>query len=658
VPTYQETVLSKSPFLFCRLDEASGDVITDLSGNGYNGEYLAGNVKGLNSPIETDASSKAVAGPVGIVSGAPAPTGAFSWGGWGLYDPARSDASGIVCRNGQIGTLGNFTSIDHGLRLIGARIHIHDTPTHYDLSYALGTNDGWYRVLVTRSTNVMRLYVNGILRAERTDLDVGDMDHPNYLSGGGFGWKLGITGDSGNVWAGAGTDEIDLYDYALSAADELEVYESAKLDLPLSVTIPVRVVVELDTDQVVPVNFPFTHNFAEPLSGSPRPIVEHLSWKTNTNQSEPDYQQRINAQPHHVERTLEYFVTPTSARARAMMQASLWTPGQTYTLPIAKDWGQLTAQATAGAATLSLDTTLRDYEVGSYVVAWEDVREPWTAQFFQITSITDLELGTTPDVGSTLPIGSPVMPARLAILPEDSLSPESHLVDRETIPLQFEILSTELSSRRVTEYTALETWLGIEVFQLERAKVEWVDPSPYEISRRQEGTGISAGNDYLRAIDTGSSQTIPIRLLLTSQQAISEFYGWMDARRGKANPVWVSSEEHDLEVVARFGSPGRIEINHIGYAARYNVHSARRHIVFRLADGSLNFKRITAAVDSGDTETLTLTADPPLLADIVKTSFLRLCTAPDQFELRYHRDGSGFIGECEFVMNELLTTPE
>lgn len=653
--SYQSVVLSKNPFLFCRLDELSGDVINDISGNDDHGTYLAGNVKGIGSAIETDPSSRAVAGPVGIVASAPAPTGAFSWGGWTLYDPTRNDASGIVCRNGQVGAFGNFTSVDHGLDLIGARIQIHDTPTVYDLSYAI-TTAGWYRVLVTRSTNVMRLYVNGLLRAERTDLDVAAMDHFAYLNGGGFGWKLGVTGDSGNIWAGAGTDEIDLYDYALSASDELEIYEAAKLVLPLTATITVRVVVELDTDQVIPVDFPFAHNFAEALSGSARPITEHLSYKTNVNQSEPDYQQRINAQPHHVERTLEYFVTPTSARARSMMQAALWTPGQTYKLPIGNDWGTLTAQATAAASTLTLDTAKRDYEIGSHVVAWEDIYQPWTAQFFEITSRTDTQLGITPDVGATLPLGSPVMPARLAILPEDSLSIDSHLIDRETAALQFEILSTELSSRRVTAYTPAAEYLDIEVFSLERAKVEWLDPGPYQISRRQQGTGTSAGNDYLRAIDTGSPQTIPIRVLLTSRAALSEFYGWMDARQGKQSPVWVASEENDLEVTARSGN--NATINHIGYAARYNVHSARRHLAFKKTDGSVVYKMVTAAVDNLDgTETLTV-AGAPALVDIAKTSFLRLCTAPDQFELKYHRDGSGFIAEVEWVFSELLTTPE
>ena len=654
MPTYQEEVLADAPVFYGRLDEPAGiTVITDISGFNNNGSYYPDTVHGIASPIETDPSSRAVSGHVGFAEVTNESLDTFTWEVWGLHAPDIT-AGALITRGGQIVlSASNFVAIDSG----SVRVDISAGGISYQLHYSLGLNYGWYHIVVTRSTNVLRLYVNGFLRAERTDLDTGSLS----------GWGIDIsvtpntyfgTGQTADVWHSPGTDEIAIYTTQLNAGRILAHYESGLATLPLSATITVRVVVELDTDQVDPVDFPFLHNFAEPLSGQARPIVEHLSYKTNTNQSQPDYQQRINAQPYHTERTLEYFVTPTSVRARAMMQAALWTPGQTYKLPIAKDWGVLTAQATTGASTLLLDTTLKDYEIGSHVVAFENVYQPWTAQFFQITSRTNTELGISPNVGGTLPIGSPVMPARLAILPEDSLSIDSHLIDRETAALQFEILSTELSTRRVSTYTPASEYLDIEVFNLERAKVEWVDPAPYQITRRLQGTGNPTGNDYQRGIDTGSPQNLPIRVLLASRVACSEFYGWMDARQGKINPVWIVSQESDLEVLSRTGSPATITISHIGYTSRYNLHEARRHVGILKADGSYVYRRITAAVDNGTTETLTLNADPPALADCVKVSFLRLCAAPDQFELRYHRDGADFIAECEFVLTELLTTPE
>lgn len=658
--SYDSVLLALNPVAYWKLEELSGSVMTDSSGNGRHGQIFASSpgppTLGIAGPIETDALSFGGYGAYGRYnpgSGTAADLrGAQTRIVWGRTDELVQMRS-LLCRHGSATQNGSHY-IAFNLGAITARIsHSNAGVDTFNLAYSGVVAAAYYMAVVTRNTNVIRLYVNEELADEDTGFPVGDIVYSAYNN---EEWTVGAVKPSGYAFFSEGVSHVALLDYALNAGQIRTLYEAAKATLPLSATITVRVVVELDTDQIDPVDFPFAHNFADALSGSPRPIVEHLSYKTNLNQSEPDYQQRINAQPYHVERTLEYAITPTSARARAMMQAALWTPGTIYKLPVCKDWGILTAQATAGASTLSLDTILRDYEIGSYVTVWEDVYEPWTAQTFEITSRTDTALGISPAVGDTLPNGSVVMPARLARLPEDSLSVDSHLIDRETVVLQFEILSTELSARRVTTYTPDEDYLDLEVFSLERAKVEWVDPVQYQISRRFQGVGTSTGNDYQRAIDTGSPQTVPIRVLLTSQEALSEFYGWMDARQGKQNPVWIVSQEADLNVTARTNTS--ITIDYIGYAARYNAHSARRHIAFRKTDGTYVYKMITASVDNGDgTETLSVPS-APLLTTIVKTSFLKLCTAPDQFELRYHRDGLGFIAECEFVMTELLTTPE
>jgi hypothetical protein len=661
VVSYESAVLALNPVFYARLDALSGSEITDISGNDNHGVYYSGTTYGLASPIETDASSRANGSHVGYVAATEGTQldliSAFTWMGWAYH--GAGIAKVLMARNGGPGfSSSNWVAINENQA--SARLSPSFGTTHDLVSGTALEDDTWYFIVVTRNTNVIRLYLNGVLVDEDTGFPAGDYSYSNYSNsswkfGGSFN-GVGLSPTFGNVNFADGTDEPTLFDYALTASQILTVYEAALASLPVSATITIRVVVELDTDQIIPVDFPFAHNFADAIAGTPRPIVEHLAYKTNVNQSEPDYQQRINAQPYHAERTLEYAITPVSSRARAMMQAALWTPGTIYKLPIGNDWGTLTAQAAATTNTLSLDTTKRDYEVGSYCCVWQDIFEPWGAQFFQITSRTDTELGVTPAVTATFASGSPVMPARLAHLPEDNLSPESHLIDRETATLQFEIISTELSSRRITAYTPATTYLSLEVFSLERAKVEWLDPSQYQITRRFQGTGTPTGNDYQRAIDTGSPQTVPLRVLLTTRAAISEFYGWVDARQGKINPVWVVSEDNDLTVVSQ--AADSITISYIGFASLYGVHSARRHIAIKKTDGTTIYRRITAAVNNGDgTETLSIPS-PPSFATISKVSFLRLCTTPDQFQLTYHRDGSGFVAECEFVMTELLTTPE
>lgn len=660
--SYEATVLSKTPIAFYRLDETSGTVITDLSGNGYDGEYFSVAVKGQASPIETDPASYAVSDRVGLAP-APAPVNAFSWGGWGYYDSTNPGGSTIVSRNGQFGLPGsNMVNIDHGNGIITARINIDANPfVFYDLSYALGANTGWYRVLVTRSTNVMRLYVNGFLRDQRTDLAVGPMTNAAYLSGGGFGWKLGCSGDSGNLAGGVATDEIDLYDYALTAGDELEIYESALNRLLTSATIKVLVQVILDTDAPEPIDFPFAHNWADPISGSERVITEHLSWKTHANQSEPDYQQRVNARPHGPRRALEYAVTPTSALAKAAFQRTLWQPAQVFRLPIWTDWVGLDATANVSDVTLSCDTTLRDFEIGSYCTLATDPYDPATFQSFKITSRTDSQLGITPAVTTTVTNGL-VAPVRLACLPAEEAQMEAYVIDRETGVLTFEVLDMEVSSRRVTTYTPATTYQpngakpAVEVFSLDSARFDVLEPTPYAIRQRQLGTGALTGNDYYRGLDTATASTIPARVLLGTRQALSEFYGWLQARQGRQNPVWIPSRENDLTFIR--GISGTIQRIVAGYSF-YNLHYGRRDIQITYADGTVANRRITTVVDNNDgTEDITLNAS--INANVAKISWLKFCVAPDSFELRFHRDLStpgGVIVECAWEFSELLTTP-
>lgn len=661
MPTYDEEILTDIPVAYWKLDDLSGLVMRDHSGFERHGEIFSGApgppTLGIAGPIETDSPNLGGSGAYGrYVSASGSATDvreAFTWEVWGKTNDLTNDY-GLLNRNGSLGLNGsNFLAFNSGSAW--ARISTGTGGANtFNLSDVI-TADAWCHIAVTRNTNVMRLYVNGNLRNERTDLPVDPIVYANYNNGE---WAAGALRSSlsGGGYANfsQATARAAIYASALTASRVLAHYEAALATLPLSATIYVRFPVELETDQIIPAEFPFSHNFANAISGEPQPLIEVVSYKTNFNQSEPDYQQRINAQPHHAERTYEYHVTAVGQQ-RSRLQAALWTPGETYKLPIANDWGKLTAQATAGASTLSLDTTLRDYEIGSHVAVWENIFDASTCQFFEVTSRTDTQLGITPNVGTTLPINSPVMPARLACLPDDDLSVKSHMIDRETAVLQFEILSTELSSRRITAHTPAETYKSIEVFSLERAKVEWLDPTDSQISGRKQGTGNPTGNDYYRALDTGSPITIPLRVTLTTRQAKSEFYGWMDARQGSQNPVWVISEDADLNVTAVSG--GDITISHIGYASRYNTHSARRDLAILKTDGSYVYRRIAAAVDNLDgTETLDM-ASPPALVDISKVSFLKLCTAPDRFELRDHRNGTGFITECEFVMTDLLTTP-
>lgn len=326
--SYEDTVLALLPVAYWRLDETLGPVMTDSSGNAHHGTYYPGANFGLASPIETDPASLAVGGAVGEASAldsSPLDASLGSTvGGW-LYwrEDYNGDTATVLSRTASWGTLGGFLGVGQSIIAVPNR---------------------WYFLLGTRNGNVMRLYVNGELNDQRTDLG-GVTEYPRHIIGFNNGqpdyrlatrhisdqpWIVGIDGSIfyGNV------DEPFVIDYAINATQARTVYEAALLRLLSSATIQVRVQVLLDTDAPEPIDFAFAHNWTEPISGSERVITEHLSWRTYGNRSEPDYEQRINARPHGPRRALEYAITPTSALAKARLQRALWQPAQVFKLPI------------------------------------------------------------------------------------------------------------------------------------------------------------------------------------------------------------------------------------------------------------------------------------------------------------------------------------
>lgn len=654
--SYEDTVNSRNPALFMRMDETGGTVFHDSSSFATHGEFYNPTF-GLASPVETDPFSLAIGGSVGKVLIADAPQADlrddFSIEVFGYVLPAVQVAH-LVTRNGQLGLSGgNFIAIDQGGP--GIRFRVAVSGSDWEVTFQPPVVNRWYHIIGTRNGNVQRLYINGALVDQRTDLPVGDID-----VAGSPAWFFGSSGNQ-NLWLSTGTDEGIIHVSALNATEARENYEAAVLRLTASATIQVRTQVILDTDSPEPVDFAFAHNWTEPISGSERAITEHLSWKTHSNRSEPDYEQRVNARPHGPRRSLEYAITPTSALAKAAFQRLLWQPAQTFKLPIWTDWTPLTATANATDTTLDCDTTLRDFEIGSHCAAFSDPYNPFSFQLFKITSRSDSQLGISPAVSSTTTNGL-IAPARLACLPNEESSFEAYVIDRETGTLRFEILDTELSTRRVTTYTPVSTYQpnvlkpAVEVFSLDSARFDVLETSQYSIRQRQLGTGNLTGNDYYRGLDTATASTIPARVLIVSRATLAEFYGWLEARQGKQNPVWVPSRENDLTLINQVSSTVlRIEA---GYAF-YNLHYGRRDIQITFTSGTVANRRISAVVDNGNgTENITVASLPA--GTISKISWLRFCVAPDSFELRFHRDittPGGMVVECAWEFTELLTTP-
>ncbi len=184
----------------------------------------------------------------------------------------------------------------------------------------------------------------------------------------------------------------------------------------------------------------------------------------------------------------------------------------------------------------------------------------------------------------------------------------------------------------------MPTYQGFDVLELE----------PSATSERS--------TDYTRSVFRHDSRTGKLRVtdrsgvavarpggfvwLMEGRAEIQSYRDFIAARKGALVPFWVPSWQHDLLMAADLMA-GNVSllVSKIGYAKFMFPTVARRHIAFLLADGTKFYRKVTAAVEGTDTETLTFDSSIGVLVPAASTmvSFLTLCRlAVDDPELTWH----------------------
>jgi len=669
VASYEDEILADSPVVYYRLDvsppASNGQSVPDLSGNGLDGTLsYAGTVDcwGQASPIETDGSSSAFRGtnsgmlpyPGDITARIDTPhdslmavTNDFAVEGWVNINSniPLGGTFGLVWKQGS-GGIALSTADSAATRL--AVFCFDNAATLWvvsDLSMRIDEHFGeWFHVVGVRVANTLAIYVNGRLRNTKiitSGLPTLSNSNPFHIhSNPGF---YDVT-----------YDEAAWYTNSLTGVRVRAHYDAARPAYQLSARLAIRSTLSLNTTQEELVEFPFDHNFAAPFGDGMVPINERLSYFTDVIPSRTDYEQRITLRAHGPSRTLQYQVTPSSPRAKAALNALLFRPAQTYLIPISSDRAPLTANVMTGDSTVSLDTVGRDFEVGSRLRlgTWNNY------ETCAISSVTDTDVTIAGTLANDWPAGTPVRPVRKAKLIRNKI--KNHAADRESDTLDFQIVSSELSTNRAAVFTPALTYRDEEIFNLERVRVDFLQELSIEDFRRVNTLDNKTGTLDQFSGDTGTARSIPVRLLIRDNAARAQFFGWLATRQGQSVPLWIPSYENDFQAVSKSGS--NLTIQSIGYSQQYNLHAARRDVCFILNDSTFACLRITAAEDNGDgTETLTFDDSVPTLTDVNRISWLKYCRLQsDEIEIEWHRASSSgaTILECTIAFRELLTSPE
>jgi hypothetical protein len=404
------------------------------------------------------------------------------------------------------------------------------------------------------------------------------------------------------------------------------------------------------------VAMPFQHNWSEKDGGS---VVERLTYNTSILPSEAGIEQAIMWR-QYPRRVLEYkfllaSTQTNAARLRALFHALMFGwQHRTFLVPIWTDATRLMVTANAGQAVINVSTTYFDYDVGNYVMLWQD------EETYEVLEIQDVGAGTltaTVNLAHTWEAGrTVVMPARLAIV-SPQITGTKHTVDIETVPLAFELLTEAYSTNRLVA-GARVLYRGFDVLMKSSG---YDDTNDFAVNRPSTRNDADIGLFSIDATNPAPQTGNDHSLVFANHQQAADFFAWLDTRKGRYTPVWVPTWAHDLEVIQNIGSSATtLVIKGINYTGLYMPAgvpvASRRDVMVRLTNGQYFFKRILGAtvnVDGSENISIDTSFGQIInLSDIDRVSFLvpsRL--EADAIELAWH---SGDVSQTAFRLVDLL----
>lgn len=345
-----------------------------------------------------------------------------------------------------------------------------------------------------------------------------------------------------------------------------------------------------------------------------------LEWLTDTQQPVVGAAKTYRLRPAP-RLTVELAGMSAFAEARRLETALTYGSGGKWHAPLDFDATVLTAAASAGASTLAVDTTDLRFRDGGVAMLRSETQ-------FELVDIDTVSAGAlalvTPTVGAW-PAGTRIVPT---ILSRMSAQPalERFTLDQVTYTVGF----TAIEPLDIVPAT-LPTYRGEAVLEV-IADAAGAQPlrAPLTVD---DGLAAPVVHD-INGVPT-LRQTVDIAT--ESRSDVSAVLALMYALAGSWRVVWVPSFAADLDVVAASGST--IDVVPVGMAGQALLPN-RRDIRFRLRDGSLVYRRITAVAVSGANERMTLDGAAPALGDILAVSFMALCRQDsDTNTLGFWRDG-------------------
>jgi hypothetical protein len=314
-------------------------------------------------------------------------------------------------------------------------------------------------------------------------------------------------------------------------------------------------------------------------------VTEQLTWLTDVLQATtgPSQHRRLRTAP----RTVFKFDGLETGRRRRWLEALLVSNGAgQWQAPLVMEAGALASDLSAASDTIDIDTTTRRFVADGHALLMGE--DPQAFELVQIDSIAAGALTLVDDTVNAWPAGTRVFPVRRARL-EGMPSLSRFTGDASPYQVQFRL-------EEPLEFTpnfGTASYRGLPVVEWQpvwTADPEWTPERQLSTEDEQTGNaevfdlvGIPLGKQVMQCAAQGAAQ-------------IAAFRGLLFALCGRWSVAWVPSWTQDLRITAAVAN-GATTLDVEGPAlSPWPLQVNRRDIRIQLHDGTVLYRRVTAAV--------------------------------------------------------------
>lgn len=384
-------------------------------------------------------------------------------------------------------------------------------------------------------------------------------------------------------------------------------------------------------------------DFSIPITGSrvvmfpyepETPIRELLEFKTDVMRSANGTEQRVNVRKSPRQLINMDLRLPDGPAARRLVSLIKGWHERVFGVPIWWEARQLGATATAGASTITVDTTFGDFRVGSLAIMWTDED---TYDALEIASKTDSSLTFTSPLTQGFSAGlTLVMPLRVAHNMQEQVSRTLHAVNLQEFRMLFRVIDNDVDLASTAAFDTHNSKVMVD-----EPNLMLNDTTPADMERPIEVIDNETGVPQQSSMWSTSHSLRVKGFLGNSAQRIWEVRQLMHALRGSQTSFYLPTHTPDVQVVATLASGSFLmDIEHQGYSKYVKALEPYKSLWIELTDGTILTRQVTAYEElDADTERLTVDVSWPstiTVAEISRVCFLELVRIADDRAVFVH----------------------